>query len=142
MAIPFGRFFNNTIAFMGKNTPGLNMVLRGAGYYDSMPKGEAFSRSLVTAGILYTLSDQEIENVKQGLPVYTAVDPISGQLVDQTFQCQHTEWVLELLSVKSYGRKPTGNVYVWSVQSRLWCLWFIKKLRYSSERYTRGYKNL
>ena len=85
MAVPFGRFFNNTIAFMGKNTPGLNMVLRGAGYYDSMPKGEAFSRSLVTAGILYTLSDQEIENVKQGLPVYTAVDPISGQLVDQKY---------------------------------------------------------
>ena len=85
MAVPFGRFFNNTIAFMGKNTPGLNMVLRGAGYYDSMAKGEAFSRSLVTAGILYTLSDQEIENVKQGLPVYTAVDPISGQLVDQKY---------------------------------------------------------
>ena len=50
-----------------------------------MAKGEAFSRSLVTAGILYTLSDQEIENVKQGLPVYTAVDPMSGQLLDQKY---------------------------------------------------------
>ena len=85
MAIPFGRFFNNTIAFMGKNTPGLNMVLRGVGYYDSMAKGEAFSRSLVNAGILYTLSNQEIENVKEGLPVYTAIDPMSGQLLDQKY---------------------------------------------------------
>ncbi len=85
MAVPFGRFFNNTVAFMGKNTPGLNMVLRGAGYYDSMAKGEAFSRSLVNAGILYTLSNQEIENVKEGLPVYTAVDPMSGQLLDQKY---------------------------------------------------------
>ncbi len=85
MAIPFSRFFNNTIAFMGKNTPGLNMVLRGAGYYDSMAKGEAFSRSLVNAGILYTLSNQEIENVKEGLPVYTAIDPMSGQLLDQKY---------------------------------------------------------
>ena len=36
MMVPFGRFFNNTIAFMGKNAPGVNLILKGAGFFDNM----------------------------------------------------------------------------------------------------------
>ena len=76
MMVPFGRFFNNTIAFLGKNTPGVNMVLKASGKFDNMTRGEAFSRTLVSAGILYTLSTQEMENIKEGLPMYAAKDKL------------------------------------------------------------------
>lgn len=91
MMVPFGRFFNNTIAFLGKNTPGVNMVLKASGKFDNMTKGEAFSRSLVSAGILYTLSTQEMENIKEGLPMYAAkdklpfMDPLTGETISQQY---------------------------------------------------------
>ena len=91
MMVPFGRFFNNTIAFLGKNTPGVNMALRLSGKFDNMTRGEAFSRSLVSLGILYTLSTQEMENIKEGLPMYAAkdklpfMDPLTGETISQQY---------------------------------------------------------
>ena len=92
MLIPFGRFFNNTIGFLGKNTAGVNIILKRAGFYDNMSYEEAISRSLVSAGIVYTLALQEVENVKQGLPMYAGqdrllpfTDPITGETVSQQY---------------------------------------------------------
>lgn len=85
MMVPFGRFFNNTIAFMGKNAPGVNLILKGAGFFDDMSKTEAVSRSLVTAGTIFTLSEQEMDNVRQGLPMYSAVDPLTGEITSQQY---------------------------------------------------------
>ena len=72
MALPFGRFFNNTVGFLGKNTTGVNLILKMAGKYENMSYEEAISRSLVTAGIVYQLSEYEMENVKKGLPMYAS----------------------------------------------------------------------
>jgi hypothetical protein len=92
MAVPFGRFFNNTIGFLGKNTPGVNIILKRAGFYDNMSYEEAISRSLVSAGVVYTLALQEVENIKQGLPMYAGqdrmvpfTDPLTGETVSQQY---------------------------------------------------------
>ena len=85
MIVPFGRFFNNTIGFLGKNTTGVNVILKAAGKYEDMSYEEAISRSLVSAGIIYTLAQQEIENVKQGLPMYAAQDPLTGEVFSQQY---------------------------------------------------------
>ena len=83
MMIPFGRFFNNTIGFLGKNTPGVNMVLKASGFYDNMSKTEALSRTLVSTGIIYTLAQQEVENIKNGLPMYATT--MGSETVDQQY---------------------------------------------------------
>ena len=83
MLVPFGRFFNGTISFLGKNTPGVNMVLKASGFYDNMSKTEAFSRTLVSTGIIYTLAQQEIENVKNGLPLYATT--VGNETVNQQY---------------------------------------------------------
>ena len=85
MALPFGRFFNNTVAFMGKNAPGLNFALKRAGYFKSMKKDEALARSLVTSGLLLAMSKKEEENIKEGLPIYSTRDPFSGEVVTQKY---------------------------------------------------------
>ena len=92
MAVPFGRFFNNTVGFLGKNTPGVNIILKRAGFYDNMSYEEAISRSLVSAGVVYTLALQEVENIKQGLPMYAGqdrmvpfTDPLTGETVSQQY---------------------------------------------------------
>ena len=115
MLLPFGRFFNNTVAFMGKNTPGVNMALKASGYYDNMSKTEAFSRSLVSLGILYTLTEQEIENVKNGLPMYATRDPITGEeLISQQYDFPVSAYrgaarVLALWKMKRY--EEFGKAY-------------------------------
>ena len=85
MVVPFGRFFNNTIAFILKNTPGVNMGLRGFGYFKSMKRDEAFARSFVTTGLLIAMSKKEEENIKEGLPMYSTRDPFSGEVVTQKY---------------------------------------------------------
>ena len=85
MQIPFGRFFNNTVAFMGKNAPGVNLALKGAGFFDDMSKTEALSRSFVSLGILYTLIEKEKDYIRQGLPMYSAVDPLTGETISQQY---------------------------------------------------------
>ena len=85
MMVPFGRFFNNTLGFLGKNTTGVNVVLKMAGKYENMSYEEAVSRSLVTAGIIYQLSEQEIKNIGQGLPMYAGQDPLTGETFSQQY---------------------------------------------------------
>lgn len=85
MQIPFGRFFNNTVAFMGKNAPGVNLALKGAGFFDDMSKTEALSRSFVSLGILYTLIEKEKDYIRQGLPMYSSVDPLTGETISQQY---------------------------------------------------------
>jgi hypothetical protein len=85
MMVPFGRFFNNTLGFLGKNTTGVNVLLKMAGKYENMSYEEAVSRSLVTAGIIYQLSEQEIKNIGQGLPMYAGQDPLTGETFSQQY---------------------------------------------------------
>jgi len=84
MAVPFGRFFNATVAFTGKNAPGVNMIAKGMGFYDNMTMKEAFARTTVSAGALWVVSNEEIDNVKKGLPLY-ATATAGGEVINQQF---------------------------------------------------------
>jgi hypothetical protein len=84
MAVPFGRFFNATVAFTGKNTPGVNMIAKSMGFYDNMTMKEAFARTTVSAGALWVVSNEEIDNVKKGLPLY-ATATAGGEVINQQF---------------------------------------------------------
>lgn len=81
--IPFGKFFNNTIDFGVKNTPGLNWVAKASGKYNNNSYADLAVRGSVTSGIIYTMSLDENENRKMGLGLYDEV--IDGQVVSQQY---------------------------------------------------------
>jgi hypothetical protein len=81
--IPFGKFFNNTIDFGIKNTPGLNFVAKASGKYNNNSYADLAVRGSVTAGIIYSMSLDENENRKMGLGLYDEV--IDGQVVSQQY---------------------------------------------------------
>jgi hypothetical protein len=84
LLVPFGRFFNNTVAFTGRNAPGLNIVMSGTKNLD-MPLDEAVVRSAVVTGLVWSLSDIEGENIDNGLPLYATTDPLTGEVINQRY---------------------------------------------------------
>lgn len=75
--IPFGRFFNNTIDFMIKNSP-LSLAAKLGGLYEDVPVQELVIRSAVALGLVYTFSKEEDEKRRQGLGLYEVVDNSTG----------------------------------------------------------------
>ena len=82
LLVPFGRFFNNTVAFTGRNAPGLNIVMSATKNLD-MPVDQAVVRSAVVAGLVWSLSDIEGENIDKGLPLYAT--SIRGEVINQRY---------------------------------------------------------
>jgi len=105
MAIPFGRFFNNTMAFFGKNTVGLNLILKKSGYFSNMSTEEAITRGAVSVGIIYTLSNQEMENVEKGLPMY-ATPELGSDVLTQKFDFPVSAYraAARVLALRRLGR--------------------------------------
>ena len=86
LLIPFGRFFNSTIAFAGKNAPGINLGLKAMGKFDDTTYKELFfARGAVVGGLLYAMSLDETENRKLGLGLYDEIDPLTGEIINQQY---------------------------------------------------------
>tara|TARA_B100001939_G_scaffold346005_1_gene363844 strand:+ start:4204 stop:7659 length:3456 start_codon:yes stop_codon:yes gene_type:complete len=84
LQIPFGRFFNNTVAFAGRNTPFVNMAFSVAKMSDE-PLDKAFAKTVVAGTLLWHMSNQEMENIEDGLPLYATRDPITGEIINQRY---------------------------------------------------------
>ena len=86
MLVPFGRFFNNTVDFAAKNTPGLNVGLKYlGGKYPTKTYKELHAQGLIAGGLVYSLMGNEQEKRKQGLGTYDSVDPLTGEVFSQQF---------------------------------------------------------
>ena len=85
LLMPFGRFFNATIAFAGKNAPGINLGLKAIGKYKDTSVKEMFGRTAVVGGLLYSMSLDETENRKHGLGLYDETDPFTGEIINQQY---------------------------------------------------------
>jgi len=84
LMVPFGRFFNNTVAFTVQNAPGSPIIAKMMGDTDKT-WSEAFARTSVNAVIVGSLVDQEIENIKNGLSWSEAEDPETGAVRDYKY---------------------------------------------------------
>lgn len=85
MLIPFGRFYNSTIAFAGKNTPGVNLIAKRAGYFEGSTYGDLYARSAVVGGAIYAMAQDETEKRKQGIGLYETVDYTTGEIINQQY---------------------------------------------------------
>ena len=83
--LPFGKFFNNTVAFTARNTPGLNMAVKlGTGNLQKETYSELFTRSVVTGGMaVYFMNDYQ-ERRKQGLDIYQTRE--DGEILNHEFE--------------------------------------------------------
>lgn len=82
--VPFGRFFNNTIDFGIKNTPGLNWaVKKTTGKYRDVSVAELNSRAAVVTGLVVSMAQDEQENLRDGMGLYDEV--INGEIVSQQY---------------------------------------------------------
>ena len=82
MLVPFGQFFNNTIAFSANNT-GIGILAkymsRGA-INKNKSYEELFMRALVTAGVISSLVPGEVENIEKGHGIFDV--EMNGTIVD------------------------------------------------------------
>lgn len=84
--IPFGRFFNNTVDFMVQNGPLTGVMAKMAGKYQDKTYEELLIKSAIAGGIVTTFAARQQENRKQGLGMYQAVDPMTGEIVDRKYE--------------------------------------------------------
>lgn len=82
--VPFGRFFNNTLAFMSDSL-GVSAVAKAAGFNKQRSTWELASRAAMSYGLVFSLMDSELEYADMGLNWDQAVDKRTGEVVSYKF---------------------------------------------------------
>lgn len=81
MMVPFGRFFNNTVAFTARHTPLLNNGLkRYGGKFENSTQAELMANSSVAGGLILSYMAVAQDQRKQGLGMYEIVDEATGEV--------------------------------------------------------------
>jgi len=80
MMVPFGRFFNNTVAFTARHTPGLGNALKATGKFENSTHGELASSALVAGGLVGSYLMIAQDQRKQGLGMYEVIDEATGEV--------------------------------------------------------------
>lgn len=107
--VPFGRFFNNTIATAAEMTPAAaSMKLFGAAYKDK-PMSELIAKSAASWAVVSVLLDDEVESIQKGLGIFQTEDSRSGDVVDQTWEFPFSLYkgIARLTAHRALGVDPT-----------------------------------
>ena len=86
LLVPFGRFFNNTIAFVAENTAVLPILAKTMGKESNRSVGEILSRGAVTASLVSYLAVREQEFIEKGLSWSEEIDPETGAVIDEKYE--------------------------------------------------------
>lgn len=80
MFMPFGKFYNSTVAFTARNLPmGGNVLLKYFfGKFEDTPYDDLIARTAITGGILYSVVDEATDRRKEGLSLYEFRDESTG----------------------------------------------------------------
>lgn len=86
MMVPFGKFFNNTVHFVAKNTPGLNQFMKTfGGQFQNKTHGELFTQGVVASGLVYSYALVAQEQRQQGLGLYETMDEETGEVITREY---------------------------------------------------------
>jgi len=83
MLVPFGRFFNNTMAFMSDNS-GLSLIIKGG--KSSYSTEELMTRAAISWVAAGALAQREAEYIDLGLSWNQEIDPTSGAVLDEAYE--------------------------------------------------------
>ena len=111
MLVPFGRFFNNTMAFFADNS-GLSLGLRVLGKSNlTTSNEELIARAMVTATGIAFLVPEEERAIDLGLSVFQKPDD-TGAVTDSTYDFPYgaAKALARLVAHKKRGEAPPGEV--------------------------------
>lgn len=86
LLVPFGRFFNNTVALAYETTAIGPLISRIGGKTDDKPFSETFIRGVVTWGLIGTLAQREQGYIDLGLGWSEEIDEDTGAVVDERYE--------------------------------------------------------
>lgn len=86
LLVPFGRFFNNTVALAYETTVFGPMLSRIAGKTGDKPLSETFARGVVTWGLIGTLAQREQGYIDLGLGWSEEIDEETGAVIDEKYE--------------------------------------------------------
>lgn len=94
--LPFGRFFNNTVAFMSDASL-VWPLLRKSGFLvgksnTSRSYGEIMARGATSWGLMLTAAYYEKEYKDQGLGIFEEIDPMTGAVKDERYEFPYAFW--------------------------------------------------
>ena len=93
MLVPFGRFFNNTLAFMADNS-GISAIGRIFGVQradSSYTTQELIVRGAVGIGTVWSMVDQEVEYIEKGYS-WSQADDARGAVIDEKFNFPYSAY--------------------------------------------------
>ena len=85
LLVPFGKFFNNTVAMTYNMTAVLPLIAKQFGGEQDKTLSEIISRGAVSWGLMYTMSLKEREYMDLGLAWNEEIDTDTGAVVDQKY---------------------------------------------------------
>jgi hypothetical protein len=85
LLVPFGRFFNNTVATAYNMTAVLPFVAKQFGGQRTKVSSEILAKGMVTWGVIWALSEREKEYMDLGLAWNEEIDPETGAVTDQRY---------------------------------------------------------
>jgi hypothetical protein len=86
LLVPFGRFFNNTVALAYETTAIGPLLSRIGGKTDDKPFSETFIRGAVTWGLIGTLAQREQGYIDLGLGWSEEIDEETGAVIDERYE--------------------------------------------------------
>jgi hypothetical protein len=86
LLVPFGRFFNNTVAFVAENTAVLPVLAKTVGKESDRSMSEVLSRGAVTASVVTYMAMRESEFIEKGLSWSEEIDQETGAVIDEKYE--------------------------------------------------------
>lgn len=87
MLVPFGRFFNNTVAFAYQTTGFMPLLAKSMNLGNTAkPTSELVSRGLVSFALVGALAQREAYFLDQGLGWSEEIDPETGEVRDERYE--------------------------------------------------------
>lgn len=86
LLVPFGRFFNNTVAMMYNGTGVLPLLSKFMGKRPAETSGEIFSKAVVSWSLLGIMAQREQDYITKGLGWSEEIDESTGEVVDERYE--------------------------------------------------------
>lgn len=109
LMVPFGRFFNNTVAFMS-DVSGLSIAGKWFGGYS---KDRSFFDLAVRAGVgfglVWAMVDKEVEELEMGLGTFQTIGGATGDIVDVKYEFPYSIFkaAARLMAHTQTGSEPS-----------------------------------
>lgn len=86
LLVPFGRFFNNTVAMMYNGTGVLPLLAKFTGKRPTESYSEIISKGLVSWSLVGIMAQREQEYISKGLGWSEEIDESTGEVVDERYE--------------------------------------------------------